>query len=49
MYEDALCNNPCGLEPMGCKDCLGFSFLNPDDLYRHNLAYDEDLTDYNEE
>lgn len=21
MYEDSLCDNPCGLEPMGCTNC----------------------------
>lgn len=32
MYEDAKCNKPCGLEPMGCCDCdpwsIGTEFSN---------------------
>lgn len=43
MNEDAACGNPCGLEPFGCSDCINFTGVSAEELYQHNLAYDEDL------
>ena len=47
--EDALCSNPCGLEPMGCMDCVEVTGVSISELYQHNLTYDEDLDDYRDE
>lgn len=37
MYEDAACNNPCGMEPMGCVTCAeigrGTSYVDEYDAY----------------
>ena len=55
MYEDALCNNPCGQEPLGCANCpeIGraepsLEFYNQDDYYDY-IAYTDDYEDEIEE
>lgn len=48
MVEDAKCNSPCGMEPMGCADCNPYfspqrSFDHDDDLLGMD-EYEEEIT-----
>ena len=41
MAEDALCNDPCGMEPMGCINCPEIGRAEPPDGFDQDGYYEE--------